>query len=106
MTPQDFGSLALRLMVLVTCVAIVNLARRRASAADRHWLWMLACAGILILPFAARFTPRMQLLPWTSSEAPQAAVPLSSATEHPGDFADTYRWQPRRRRRSPSGFAG
>jgi beta-lactamase regulating signal transducer with metallopeptidase domain len=84
MTPQELASLALRLTVLVACVAIVNLARRRASAASRHWLWMLGFAGMLLLPIAVRITPRLQLLPWTTSDAAQISTPLASATERPG----------------------
>ena len=75
MTPQGFASLALRLTVLVACIAIVNLARRRASAADRHWLWMLGCAGMLILPIHGNLAADDNLLAIDATPPVSPAMP-------------------------------
>lgn len=76
MTLLALVSLALRITVIVGAAAIINTLRRRASASSRHWLWILALAGALILPFAQYAAPAVRILPWAPAES---AVPSSGS---------------------------
>jgi beta-lactamase regulating signal transducer with metallopeptidase domain len=77
MTALTVATLALRITLILGAVGIVNSIRKRSSAGSRHWLWMLALAGVAILPLAARLTPPLRVVPWNPPEAivaPAAAV--------------------------------
>ncbi len=67
MTIIELGSLALRITVVIGAAAVVNSARQRANAGSRHWLWMFALAGVVILPLAQRAAPPVRVLPWRDS---------------------------------------
>jgi bla regulator protein blaR1 len=55
-------TLVLETVVKATCVLAVawavNMARRRASAASRHFVWTLAVAALLVLPVLSAALPR------------------------------------------------
>ncbi len=79
MTTLAIAALALRITLVLGAVGTINLARTRASAANRHWLWMLALAGIVIVPIAARIAPPLRFIPWgASAPIPQASAAATS----------------------------
>ncbi len=79
MTSAAVVSIALRLVVLVASAALVNSVQRRASAAERHWLWTLVLVGAIALPVAQRYASPLQLLPWRASAT---IVPMRAASAH------------------------
>jgi beta-lactamase regulating signal transducer with metallopeptidase domain len=75
MTALTLATLALRITVILGAVGVVNSVRRRSSAGSRHWLWMLALAGVSILPLTASFTRPLRVVPW---DRPIEAATLST----------------------------
>jgi Antirepressor regulating drug resistance, predicted signal transduction N-terminal membrane component len=67
MNVLTIATLALRITAVLGTVGAINAVRRRASAGSRHWLWMLALAGIVIMPVATRFGPPIPILPSSAS---------------------------------------
>src|SRR4051812_18915323 len=67
MTILALTTLALRISVIIVAAGIVNALRTRASAGSRHWLWILALTGTVIVPLAPYLTPGLPVLPWTAS---------------------------------------
>jgi len=80
MTLIELGSLALRIIVVIGAAAVVNSARQRANASSRHWLWMFALTGVVVLPLAQRAAPPVRVLPWrdTSPVIEMTAPPANS----------------------------
>jgi beta-lactamase regulating signal transducer with metallopeptidase domain len=88
---------ALVLLLKVTCLLVVALAAslllQRASAGSRHLVWLVALAGLLVLPAMAAWAPLpLQVLPQramgsvTEGAAPHGVVPAeprSAATATP-----------------------
>lgn len=65
----------LKSTVLLALAALAALACRRASAAQRHLVWMLAVIGVLLLPVLATVLPAWHVLrlpEWKSSPRVQA----------------------------------
>jgi len=56
--------------ILLLVAAAGTLVLRRSSAAMRHLVWALACAGVLVLPVASALLPDWRLLAWPSLEMP------------------------------------
>jgi beta-lactamase regulating signal transducer with metallopeptidase domain len=66
---------AARSIVVLSLAASVTLMMRRASAAARHWVWLLGFAGLLALPVVSSTLPGWHVLPWIG--ASHAASPAS-----------------------------
>jgi beta-lactamase regulating signal transducer with metallopeptidase domain len=82
MNALTFAALALRITIVLGAVGAVNAARSRASAGSRHWLWMLALAGIVIMPAAEKVAPPLRLVPWSVARTlTNVASPSQSATK-------------------------
>jgi beta-lactamase regulating signal transducer with metallopeptidase domain len=79
MTALTLATLALRITLILGVVGIINSGRRRSSAGSRHWLWMLALAGVSILPLTARVTPPLRVVPW--NRATEIAAPSVTARQ-------------------------
>jgi len=58
------------ILLLLAAGAAVLL--RRAAAAYRHLVWLLACAGVLVLPIAAALTPDLTVPAWPDLNVPVA----------------------------------
>ncbi len=54
---------AMRSVVIMSLTGAVVLVMRRASAAARHWVWLLGFAGILLLPALSISLPHWRVLP-------------------------------------------
>ncbi|HEU0055400.1 MAG TPA: M56 family metallopeptidase, partial [Longimicrobium sp.] len=63
--PALLADVALKGVLIVALAALAAVALRHASAAARHLVWTLACAGLLLLPLLAWTLPawRVPLLP-------------------------------------------
>jgi beta-lactamase regulating signal transducer with metallopeptidase domain len=62
LAPTFFDAAAKSLLIL-GLAGVATLALRRASAAARHWLWLLAFAGLLLLPLLSAALPGWAILP-------------------------------------------
>jgi beta-lactamase regulating signal transducer with metallopeptidase domain len=80
MTPGSLAVLSLRIAALVAVAWGITRARRRSSAAERHFVWLLAITGTLALPFATLLVPQLGVLPVPARAAVSAAAPVP-ATE-------------------------
>jgi TonB family protein len=72
---------ALKSTVVLACAGLASTLLRRRSAAIRHLIWLIAVAGVLLLPAASRLTPR-----WSASlpirmQAP-TDIPVTVVTVH------------------------
>jgi len=70
--------------VLLAAAGLLVLAMRKASAATRQVVWLLALAALLALPLASAALPGWQVLPgWAKIEMPAAdtADPPAAADE-------------------------
>jgi len=56
--------------ILLLMAAAGTLVLRRSSAAMRHLVWALGCAGVLVLPVASALLPNWRVLAWPSLEMP------------------------------------
>jgi beta-lactamase regulating signal transducer with metallopeptidase domain len=68
---------AARSLILLAAIGLAAAALRRASAASRHWLWLLGMTGLLLLPIFSALLPA-----WTLLARPRAihdAKPLALA---------------------------
>ncbi len=64
---------AARSVVILGLAGLAALALRRASAAARHWVWLLGVAGILLLPVLSATLPGWHVLPRLAAD--RAATP-------------------------------
>jgi len=78
MTALSLAALALRITVVLGAVAAINIARGRASAGSRHWLWMLALVGIAVMPLAEQFVPPLRLVSWNVATMPTTSLGVAS----------------------------
>ena len=83
-----------RSVVVLGLAGMGALAMRRASAAARHWVWMLGVVGLLLLPALSAMVPGWRVLPRLAAEReaapsvvivepptfPDSAAPLPSLT--------------------------
>lgn len=58
--------------VILLLAAAVTLVLRRSTAALRHFVWALACGGILILPLATALLPDVRVAAWPRLDVPVA----------------------------------
>ena len=58
--------------ILLLVAAAGTLVLRRSSAALRHLVWALACAGVLVLPVASALLPNWRVPAWPSLAMPVA----------------------------------
>ena len=56
--------------ILLLVAAAGSLVLRRSSAAMRHLVWALACAGVLVLPVASALLPTWRVPAWPSLDMP------------------------------------
>jgi beta-lactamase regulating signal transducer with metallopeptidase domain len=61
--------LAIRSLLLMGVVGVAVLALRRASAATRHWAWLLGFVGLLLLPLTSAALPGLRVLPRLGAHA-------------------------------------
>ncbi len=75
---------AVRSVVFLGLVALAVLGMRRASAATRHWAWLLGFVGLLLLPVTAAAVPGWRVLPrrgaWSLAAAGPASMPDVEST--------------------------
>ena len=75
---------AMKGTVLLAVAGLAVTAMRKASAAARQMVWVLALAGMLALPLLSRALPSWQVLPnWIRPEA-MLSQPAALAVETPG----------------------
>lgn len=67
-----FADAFVKSTILLLVAALGTLLLRRSSAALRHLVWTLACAGVLVLPVASMLLPSWRVAGWPSLEAPVA----------------------------------
>ena len=72
---------AVRSVVILGVAAVAALALRRASAAARHWAWVLGFAGVLLLPVLSANLPGWHVLP--RMDVHRAAPAMSPAVDVP-----------------------
>ena len=80
MTPAALAGIAIRITAVVVVAAGLNAARRRASAAERHWLWVIALAGTLAMPLASALLPPVRFLPTPTTAAAPLPITEPGAT--------------------------
>ena len=56
--------------ILLLVAAAGALLLRRSSAALRHLVWALACAGVLVLPAASALLPNLKVAAWPKLDTP------------------------------------
>ena len=62
--------------VLLALAWFVTVALRKSSAAVRHWVWVTAMAGLVVLPLLGAALPGWRVLPrWTGGEESSRVVP-------------------------------
>src|SRR5688572_5939828 len=68
--------------ILLLVAGAGTLVLRRSSAAMRHLVWALACAGVLVLPVASALLPNWRVAAWPSLDKPVAfnAEQIAGAT--------------------------
>lgn len=69
--------LALKATAILAAAHLAALAMRRRSAAERHWIWVLATVGVLALPLLEQVTPQVAVLPAPMAIAAAPAVPVA-----------------------------
>ena len=72
---------ALKGAALLTLAGLLALALRRASAAARHLVWLIALAALLMLPMMSAMLPGWRVLPAWTSIAPSDSSPPSIAMD-------------------------
>ncbi len=73
---------AIKGLVVLAVAACVVLVLRHASAAARHFAWVLAMAGLVALPVLGACLPQWRVLPaWTAAQTRDAVARDSVATE-------------------------
>ena len=85
MTAAAFVLVALRLTGLVGIAAVAIAVRRRAAAAEHHFIWMTAIGGALLLPFATRVLPEWRIGPAIARLQVSPAVASTPSTDHAAD---------------------
>jgi beta-lactamase regulating signal transducer with metallopeptidase domain len=66
--------LGLRSVVVLGAAGMAVLLMRRASAAARHWVWLLGFAGLLLLPVVSTALPAWYVLPHFTERKPLSQV--------------------------------
>lgn len=84
-TPMALDATIKASIVLVAAAIICRLAYR-ASAATRHFIWLLAIVAISVLPLLSRVLPRWHVIP--AGVAMPAALALQAHTEFPSAFGE------------------
>ena len=82
MTAAALVLVALRLTGLVGIAALAVAVRRRAAAAEHHFIWMTAICGALMLPFASRALPEWRIGPEIAGLQVAPAVVSTPSTDH------------------------
>ncbi len=72
---------ATRSLVLLGLVSLAILSMRRASAATRHWVWLMGFVGLLLLPLLSAALPNWRILPHFGSNTPAASGQVVIAPE-------------------------
>src|SRR6185295_7198277 len=70
------AELLIKSAAMLVAAALIHLALRRASAAQRHGIWLAACAALLLLPATRLVAPR-----WNLARPQQAAVHVRITNE-------------------------
>ena len=65
-------------IVILTLAGIVTLSMRRASAAFRHQVWVLALCGVVVMPALSAVLPGWKILPDTMKISPHGATPATN----------------------------
>ncbi len=78
------GDLALRSIVILALAGFAAVAMRRASAAARHWVWLLGFAGVVMLPVLSASIPSWRVLPrWTPQAVESPSFEAGVIVEFP-----------------------
>src|SRR5881394_4458637 len=62
----------LKATVILILAGVVTLLLRRSSASLRHFVWTLACGGVLVLPLASALLPNWRVAGWPRLDVPVA----------------------------------
>jgi hypothetical protein len=93
---QGLLDTAIRSLLLLGLVSLAVRSMRRASAATRHWAWLMGIVGLLVLPVISAVLPGWRILP-ALDRRPLAASTASlvapaselNAKENPGNPASS-----------------
>jgi len=66
--------LGMRSVVIIGVAGVIAAGLRRASAAVRHWVWLMGFTGMLLLPVLAALLPAWHVMPRLGHEEPPAAA--------------------------------
>jgi len=83
MNPSIVEIAAKSSVIIALAAAVVGVMRRRGSAASRHLVWILAVAGLLVLPLASSVLPAWSIAVKRETPAPD----VQQATEVPAASA-------------------
>ncbi len=88
---------SVRSAVVLAAAALLTLAMRRASAAERHLVWLLALGSTLALPIFSALLPAWRILPHWPGQAPcrRSNRRRSSCRCRPSPSPPAPRWNPR-----------
>src|SRR6185295_1862041 len=67
-----------RSVLVLGLAGLTALAMRRASAAARHWVWLLGFAGLLVLPVLVAMLPGWRVLPRMEHNRTVATVTVAA----------------------------
>lgn len=77
---QSLDDAAVKSAVVLLITALATMAMRRATAAARHFTWLLGAVSVLLLPLLSIVLPAWYVLPdWISSAAAPTPAAASSA---------------------------
>ncbi|HEX3356389.1 MAG TPA: M56 family metallopeptidase [Tepidisphaeraceae bacterium] len=97
---QGLLNISVRSMVLLGLVSLAVVSMRRASAAKRHWVWLMGFVGLLLLPLLSAALPGWRILPHFGSN-PLAASATNTIASTPTLNAEMNLHQPAISQASP-----
>jgi beta-lactamase regulating signal transducer with metallopeptidase domain len=81
MTPSIVEFAVKSTAIMAVAAVVAGLMRRRGSAASRHLVWVLAVAGVLILPIASIVVPSWEIPIWRATTAAASVAPIAGVKE-------------------------
>ena len=77
------GDAAVRGLLLLALAGLATALMRRASAAARHWVWLLGLVGMMVLPVLSAVLPAWRVLPRVMAQPQPDAVEVLAPPEFP-----------------------